>query len=118
MNAHQSSQSQLIATQTGENTVTQMIPTQTTQNRRHYPREPKGVKNEWHALIKHQAEVNNQIAQFEKDLKYLRSQELSQAYDKKVQEQIRSKELQLQLKQSEEQQMKSQLAQYEQVKLP
>ena len=84
-----------------------------TDGRRRYPRDRDGAKNEWRALIQHQAQVNEQINQFEKDIKTLKSQQLGQAYDQKLHEQIQMKESQLRQKQDDAQTMNSHIKQYQ-----
>ena len=111
MSDHQGSQPQTILTV--ETDPTQTFGSLATKDRRRYPREPQGVKNEWHALIRHQTEVNNQIAQHEKELKYLRSQDLGLSYDQKLHEKIQNKEQQSKERQREEHQMNASIAQYQ-----
>lgn len=69
-----------------------------TDGRRHYPRDREGAKNEWQALVHHQAEMNYQIGLAEKELKNMRAQQLGQAYNQKLNEDIQRKEEQLQEK--------------------
>ena len=86
-----------------------------TENRRRYPRDRNGGKNEWRAIIQHQADVNNQINQFEKELKHLRAQQLGQAYNQKLQEQIQMKEAQLKQRQYDAEIMNARVQQYQEV---
>lgn len=87
----------------------------TTRSRKKYPREYNGAKNEWHALIRHQADVNNQIIQIEKELKHLQAQDLEQAYQQKFQQQIQAKQQELQQKRLEEAEMNARIAQFQRV---
>jgi hypothetical protein len=80
--------------------------------RRKYPKNQVGAKDEWRALVKHQAEMNEQISLFEKDLKNLRSKELSQAHSNKIQEQIRDKQNDIYIKQNESDLLKIRMDQY------
>jgi hypothetical protein len=45
-------------------------------NRRKYPREANGVKDEWGAVGTHLAELSGAIKQAELNIKHLRAQEL------------------------------------------
>ena len=49
---------------------------QKTDDRRHYPRDKLGVKDEWAALSKHQHEMNQQILRHHNELKGLQYQQL------------------------------------------
>lgn len=86
------------------------------ENRRRYPRDRDGAKNEWKAIVQHQTHVNNQIMQLEKDLKNLRAQDLGQAYDQKLQDQLQMKETQLRQKQNDAQMMNNRIQEYQEVK--
>jgi len=86
------------------------------ENRRKYPRDRDGAKNEWKAIIQHQTLANNQITQLEKEIKHLNAQQLGQAYDQKIHEQLQMKEAQLRQKQNDAQMMNNQIHQYKNVK--
>lgn len=45
-------------------------------NRRKYPIEPTGHKNEWKGLIDHYSEITSKINEVENDIKNLRQKEL------------------------------------------
>jgi len=83
--------------------------------RRKYPRDLDGPKNEWKALIQHQAEINDQIILFEKELNHLRAKQLGQAYDQQLHDQIEEKEYQLNLKKKDAEIMKLRIKQFEMV---
>lgn len=85
--------------------------------RRKYPRDREGAKNEWHALIQHQAEVNQLISQYEKELKNMRSQQLGHAYDQKLHEEIQAKEQQLRERSQDSLIMNNRIAQFQNVTL-
>jgi len=45
--------------------------------RRRYPKDKVGAKDEWQAVIQHQAEMHQEILKFEKELKNLRAKDLA-----------------------------------------
>eukprot|EP01017_Pseudomicrothorax_dubius_P040336 TRINITY_DN629_c0_g3_i1.p1 TRINITY_DN629_c0_g3~~TRINITY_DN629_c0_g3_i1.p1 ORF type:complete len:519 (+),score=175.78 TRINITY_DN629_c0_g3_i1:122-1678(+) len=51
--------------------------------RRVYPRERNGRKNEWKAVVTHLEEMNSVLTKAERDIKDARSQELQLSYDEK-----------------------------------
>ena len=50
--------------------------TDRTDDRRHYPKNNLGIKDEWAALSQHQQEMNEQIMRYQKELKMLQSRQL------------------------------------------
>ena len=53
----------------------------TTEMRRRYPKDNEGVKDEWRALVKHHADINDMIIRHERELKQLKQQELGWDFD-------------------------------------
>jgi len=85
-----------------------------TDIRRRYPKDTKGVKDEWRAVIRHQTEINELLAKREKELKHLKQQELVCAYDQKLQDQIRAKEQEIMFRQRESNDIQSKVERYQQ----
>jgi len=52
------------------------ISSSTQSLRRRYPQDKFGAKDEWGALVRHQAEVENMIAKYKQDVKKLNQQQL------------------------------------------
>lgn len=86
----------------------------TTEMRRRYPKDNEGIKDEWRALVKHHADINEMIIKHERELKQLKQQELGQAYNHRLQELIRLKEQELRQKQDEAQMVAMKAEQYRQ----
>lgn len=76
----------------GQDNYQNMNTEERTEGRRRYPVNKTGAKDEWQALVQHQNETNQMISRFEKELRGLRSKELANAHDVKIQERIADKE--------------------------
>ena len=49
---------------------------QITQNRRNYPKNMKGGKEEWLGIEQHQSEINNELNNLERNIKDLKKSDL------------------------------------------
>jgi hypothetical protein len=45
--------------------------------RRRYPKDQKGIKDEWHALVQHQLEMADMIEGYKQELKELKQKDLA-----------------------------------------
>lgn len=71
-----------------------------TFNKKH-PYSKKEIEDEWQALLKHQHEIYDAIARYDKDLKYLKQYELERDYTEKMKEHFQEKQMKLLVKKKE-----------------
>lgn len=46
------------------------------KERKHYPKENSGAKNEWKGMVIHYEEINNEIKKIEKEIQQINTQSL------------------------------------------
>eukprot|EP01017_Pseudomicrothorax_dubius_P017941 TRINITY_DN2003_c0_g2_i1.p1 TRINITY_DN2003_c0_g2~~TRINITY_DN2003_c0_g2_i1.p1 ORF type:complete len:553 (-),score=180.62 TRINITY_DN2003_c0_g2_i1:128-1747(-) len=85
-----------------------------TAQRRQYPRERNGRKNEWKAVVTHLEEMNNVLNQAERNVKEVKTHELQGSYDDKLRQHQEELQRQLEAKQRDHEEMILRKALYDQ----
>lgn len=67
-------------------------------NRRQYPRNPKGGKDEWRGIIQHQQSINDEIAKTEIGIRALKSNLLMTEFQKQQLELLQRRQQELEVK--------------------